>query len=57
VLIQNTLDQFTDVQEYQVKELLFQLCTENKLFILDETVPESAQLVCVLEALGKKTRK
>nr|WP_242541516.1 AAA family ATPase [Phormidium pseudopriestleyi] len=57
VLIQNTLDQFTDVQEYQVKELIFQLCTENKLFILDEKIPESAQLVCVLEAFGNKVRK
>lgn len=53
VLTQNALDQFSDVEEYQVNELIFQLCMEKKLLILDESVQEAAQLICVLEALGK----
>lgn len=57
ILMQNALDQFPDLQEYQVKELIFQLCMEKRLLILDENVPEEAQLVCVLEAFGKKERK
>ncbi|GAB4288675.1 MAG: hypothetical protein Fur0025_22860 [Oscillatoriaceae cyanobacterium] len=48
ILIQHTIDQFPDAQEYQINELIFQLCHEGKILIIDDTVPVESQLVCIV---------
>ena len=48
ILMQNALDQFPDLQEYQASELIFQLCQEQKILIIDDTIPVESQLVCLI---------
>lgn len=49
ILIQNTLDQFPDLDLLQVNQLITELCQEDRMLILDETVPVESQLLCVLK--------
>lgn len=48
ILMQNALDQFPEIQEYQASELIFQLCQEQKILIIDDTIPVESQLVCLM---------
>ncbi len=47
-LIQNALESFPQANESQVKELIQQLCQENKVQILDPKAKPEAQLVCLV---------
>jgi len=49
VLMQNTLDQFPDVDDVVVNQLITELCQEEKMIILDETAPVHSQLLCLLK--------
>ncbi len=48
VLMQNTLDQFPDVDDVVVNQLITELCQEEKIIILDKTAPVHSQLLCWL---------
>ena len=50
ILMQNTLDQFPDVDNVQVNQLISELCKENRILIVDETAPLESQLLCVLKS-------
>lgn len=47
-LIQNTLKQFSQVNEAQVTELIQHLCQEKQIQILNPNAPPEAQLVCLV---------
>ncbi|HEY9602508.1 MAG TPA: ATP-binding protein [Allocoleopsis sp.] len=47
-LIQNASSQFPDVDEFQIDQLIDQLCQENKIQILDHRAKPKAQLVCLV---------
>jgi hypothetical protein len=53
ILLQNALDQFPEVDEYRVDRSIEQLCRENEVLILDESVPPRAQLLCVLDVFKR----
>lgn len=49
-LIQNANNQFPEVNESKINQLIEQLCKESKIQILDPDAPQKAQLVCLVPA-------
>ena len=47
-LIENAREQFSDIDESKIDQLIDQLCQENKIKILDDRAQKNAQLICLV---------
>jgi hypothetical protein len=47
-LIENAREQFSDIDEYQINQLIDQLCNENKIQLIDKAAKKNAQLICLV---------